>query len=219
MLVADLRYFLKEGVTVIIQNIIGPIISYCIGSIPFGFLIAKGVKGIDIRQHGSGNPGATNVGRVVGRPYGIIVFILDMVKGFLPVFLFDRLVSGYGHNLLLILCGLGAICGHTFPVFLRFKGGKAAATGCGVFLWLAPLSLFISAGVWVLTVALSRYISLGSMLASVSLVVCLITLSKDPFGNGLYLTLFSMFISVLLVVRHKTNIKRIINGTENKVGS
>ena len=203
----------------LIQDIFGPVISYFIGSIPFGFIITKVIKGVDIRQVGSGNPGATNVSRVLGRPYGILVFFLDMLKGFFPVFFFDRIVAGSGHSLSLILCGVGVICGHTFPVFLGFKGGKAAATGCGVFLWLAPLPLFISAGVWLLTVSVSRYISLGSMLSSIALVTCLILLGKDPFGYGLYLTLFSIFLSVLLIIRHKANIKRILNGTESKVGS
>ncbi|NUO08437.1 MAG: glycerol-3-phosphate 1-O-acyltransferase PlsY [Candidatus Brocadia sp.] len=203
----------------LIQNIIGPIISYFIGSISFGFLIAKIVKGIDIRNMGSGNPGATNVSRVMGRHYGILVFILDMLKGFLPVFIFDRLFAGHGHMLPSLLCGAGAICGHAFPVFLGFKGGKAVATGCGVFLWLAPLPLIISAAVWLLIVSIFRYISLGSMLSSIALVTCLILLGKDPFGQGIYLTLFSVFISTLLIIRHKSNIKRLLNGTESKVGS
>ncbi len=202
----------------LIQNIISPIIAYFIGSIPFGFLIAKFVKGIDIRQVGSGNPGATNVARALGKPYGILVFFLDMLKGFLPLYFFDRLFSGDGHNLALILCGVGVICGHTFPVFLRFKGGKAAATGCGVFLWLAPVPLFIALAVWSLTVFISRYISLGSMVSSVALVASLLLFGKAPFGHGLPLTLFSIFISILLIIRHKSNIKRILNGTESKVG-
>lgn len=197
----------------LIQNIIGPIIAYFVGSIPFGFLLTKFIKGIDIRQIGSGNPGATNVARVLGKPYGILVFFLDMLKGFLPVYFFDRLFSGYGHNLALILCGVGVICGHTFPIFLGFKGGKAAATGCGLFLWLAPVPLFITMAVWSLTVFISRYISLGSMISSIALVASIIL-----FGNGLYLTLFSIFISILLIIRHKSNIKRILNGTESKIG-
>lgn len=201
-----------------IQNIISPIISYLIGSIPFGFIVAKIVKDIDIRQFGSGNPGATNIGRVLGKPYGILVFILDMLKGFLTVYLFDQWFSGYGHNLSVILCGLGVICGHIFPVFLGFKGGKAAATGCGVFLWLAPLPLMIAIAAWLLTISISRYISLGSMVSAVVIVICLVTLGKDPFGQGLYLTLFSIFIAILLIIRHKSNIKRILNGTESKIG-
>ncbi|HHT9109735.1 MAG TPA: glycerol-3-phosphate 1-O-acyltransferase PlsY [Candidatus Brocadiaceae bacterium] len=202
----------------LIYTIIGPVISYFIGSIPFGFIVAKLVKGIDIRQIGSGNPGATNVSRALGRPYGILVFVLDMLKGFLPVFVFDRLFSGYGHSLAVILCAIGVICGHTFPIFLGFKGGKAAATGCGVFLWLAPLQLFIAVPVWLLTVYITRYVSLGSMLSSIAMVISVILLRNDPFGQGLYLTLFSIFISVLLIIRHKANIKRLLNGTENKIG-
>ncbi len=203
----------------LIQNIIGPVISYLIGSIPFGFLIAKIVKDIDIRKVGSGNPGATNVSRVMGKSYGMLVFILDMLKGFLPVFIFDRLVAGHVYSLSTILCGMGAICGHTFPIFLGFKGGKAAATGFGVFLWLAPLPLFIAASIWLLIVYIFRYISLGSMLSSIVLVACLMILGNDPFGHGLYLTLFSVFISTLIIIRHKSNIKRLLNGTESKVGN
>ncbi len=200
------------------QYVAGPLISYFIGSIPFGYLITKAVKGIDIRTVGSGNPGATNVSRALGRPYGIAVFILDLLKGFLTVLCADRMFSGYGHNLPLILCGVCVICGHTFPVFLGFKGGKAAATSCGVFLWLAPVPICISGGVWLLSVYLSRYVSLGSMLGSIALVVSLIIMGKDPFGQGLALTLFSIFISILLIVRHKSNIRRILAGTESKIG-
>jgi len=204
---------------VLIQNVIGPIISYFIGSIPFGFLITKIVKGVDIRQIGSGNPGATNVSRVLGKPYGILVFFLDMLKGFLPIFTFDLLFGSHGHSPSLILCGIGVICGHTFPIFLGFKGGKAAATGCGVFLWLAPIPLLVSVAVWLITISISRYISLGSIISSIILVTSLIILGKDPFGQCLYVTLFSVFMAILIIIRHKSNIKRLLNGTENKIGS
>lgn len=203
----------------LIQDVIGPIISYFIGSIPFGFLITKIVKGIDIRQIGSGNPGATNVSRVLGKPYGILVFFLDMLKGFLPIFTFDLLSGSYGYSPSLILCGIGVICGHTFPISLGFKGGKATATGCGVFLWLAPIPLLISVAVWLITITISRYISLGSIISSIILVISLIILGKDPFGQGLYVTLFSVFMAILITIRHKSNIKRLLNGTENKIGS
>lgn len=201
-----------------IINIISPVISYFIGSIPFGFIVARVAKGIDIRQAGSGNPGATNVWRVMGKKYGILVFMLDMMKGFLPVLIFDSVTSGQSRSLYTILCGVGVILGHTFPVFLGFKGGKAAATGCGVFLWLAPLPLFISVSAWLLTTFISRYVSLGSMVSTVVLIISIILLNNEPFGSGLSLTLFSIFISVFLIFRHKSNIKRIINGTENKIG-
>ena len=201
-----------------IINIISPVISYFIGSIPFGFIVARVAKGIDIRQAGSGNPGATNVWRVMGKKYGILVFILDMMKGFLPVLIFDYVMSGQSRSLYTILCGVGVILGHTFPVFLGFKGGKAAATGCGVFLWLAPLPLFISVSAWLLTTFISRYVSLGSMVSTVVLIISIMLLNNEPFGSGLSLTLFSIFISLFLIFRHKSNIKRIINGTENKIG-
>lgn len=201
-----------------IINIISPVISYFIGSIPFGFIVARVAKGIDIRQAGSGNPGATNVWRVMGKKYGILVFMLDMMKGFLPVLIFDYVTSGQSRSLYTILCGVGVILGHTFPVFLGFKGGKAAATGCGVFLWLAPVPLFISVSAWLLTTFISRYVSLGSMVSTVVLIISIILLNNEPFGSGLSLTLFSIFISLFLIFRHKSNIKRIINGTENKIG-
>ncbi len=201
-----------------IITIMSPVISYLIGSIPFGFIVARLAKGIDIRQAGSGNPGATNVWRVMGKKYGILVFILDMMKGFLPVLIFDYMMSGQSRSLYTILCGVGVILGHTFPVFLGFKGGKAAATGCGVFLWLAPLPLFISVAAWLLTTFISRYVSLGSMVSTVVLIISIILLNNEPFGSGLSLTLFSIFISLFLIFRHKSNIKRIINGTENKIG-
>jgi len=203
----------------LIPGIISLICSYFIGSISFGFLIARYVKGVDIRKVGSGNPGATNVSRSIGKPYGIVVYVLDMLKGFLPVFAADRLFGGQGHGLLPILCGIGVICGHTFPVFLGFKGGKAAATGSGVFLWLATIPLLIAIAVWLITVAISRYVSLGSILSVIAVAVCIIILGKDPFGQGLYLTLFSLFIAILLIVRHKSNIKRLLNGTESKIGA
>jgi len=202
-----------------IPYIIGLTCSYFIGSISFGFLIAKYIKGVDVRKIGSGNPGATNVSRAIGKPYGIAVYVLDMLKGFLPVFAADRLFGGQGSGLLPILCGVGVICGHTFPIFLGFKGGKAAATGSGVFLWLATIPLLIALTVWLITVAISRYVSLGSILSSIAVFVSVIVLGKDPFGQGLYLTLFSLFIAVLLTIRHRSNIKRLLNGTESKIGA
>ncbi|MCF6149905.1 MAG: glycerol-3-phosphate 1-O-acyltransferase PlsY [Candidatus Kuenenia sp.] len=201
-----------------IVNILCPVLSYFIGSIPFGFIVAKLAKDVDIRQVGSGNPGATNVWRVLGKKYGILVFILDMMKGFLPVFIFDYITQGQSRTVYTVLCGIGVILGHTFPIFLSFKGGKAAATGCGVFIWLAPIPLFISATAWVLTTFISRYVSLGSMVSSIILIICIILINKEPFGSRLPITLFSIFISVFLIIRHKSNIRRIINGTENKIG-
>ena len=208
----------------IISYIVGIIISYLIGGIPFGYLIAV-AKGIDIRTQGSGNIGATNVGRVLGKKYGLIIFILDMLKGFIAVFFVPALVSSAVNiptttdNLLVILCGFCAVFGHAFPVYLKFKGGKAVATSFGVFIWLVPISIAIAFGVWLLTVIVTRYVSLGSIIGSLSLVGAIVVVVNSPFGDNVYLTAMSVAVAILIIARHTSNIQRIIAGTEKKVFS
>ena len=208
----------------IISYIVGIIISYLIGGIPFGYLIAV-AKGIDIRTQGSGNIGATNVGRVLGKKYGLIIFILDMLKGFIVVFFVPAVVSSAVNvpttigNLLVILCGFCAVLGHAFPVYLKFKGGKAVATSFGVFIWLVPLSIAIAFGVWLLTVIVTRYVSLGSMIGSTALAVAIVVVVDSPFGDNVYLTAMSVAVAILIIARHTSNIQRIIAGTEKKVFS
>ncbi len=209
---------------VIISYIIGIIISYLVGGIPFGYLIAV-LKGTDIRTQGSGNIGATNVGRVLGKKYGLIIFILDMLKGFIAVFFVPALVSSVVNiptttdNLLVILCGFCAVFGHAFPVYLKFKGGKAVATSFGVFIWLVPISIAIAFGVWLLTVIVTRYVSLGSMIGSMAVVVAIVVVVNSPFGDNVYLTAMSVAVAILIIARHTSNIQRIIAGTEKKVFS
>ena len=206
----------------IVSYIVGIIMSYLIGGIPFGYLIAV-AKGIDIRKQGSGNIGATNVGRVLGRKYGLIIFVLDMLKGFVTVFLVPVLVGSEimfpttSDNLLVILCGFCAVLGHAFPVYLRFSGGKAVATSFGVFIWLVPISIAIVFGVWLLTVIVSRYVSLGSMIGTLALVGVIVVVVDSPFGDNMYLTALSVAVAILIIVRHTSNIKRIIAGTEKKI--
>lgn len=208
----------------IISYIVGIIISYLIGGIPFGYLIAV-IKGIDIRTEGSGNIGATNVGRVLGEKYGLIIFILDMLKGFIVVFFIPALVSSAVNiptttdNLLVVLCGFCAVVGHAFPVYLKFKGGKAVATSFGVFIWLVPISVGIAFGVWFLTVIVTRYVSLGSMIGSLSLVGVIVIVVDSPFGDNIYLSVMSVAVAILIIARHTSNIQRIIAGTEKKVFS
>ena len=208
----------------IVSHIVGIIISYLIGGIPFGYLIAV-AKGIDIRTQGSGNIGATNVGRVLGKRYGLIIFFLDMLKGFAVVFLVPALVSSAvklpttTDSLLVILCGFCAVLGHAFPVYLRFSGGKAVATSFGVFIWLAPVSIAIAFGVWLLTVIVTRYVSLGSMLGSLSLVGAIVVVADSPFGDNIYLTALSVAVAILIIIRHISNIQRIIAGTEKRIFS
>ncbi len=205
----------------IISYVFGLVISYLVGSIPFGYVIAI-AKGVDVRKEGSGNIGATNVGRVLGRKYGAIIFVLDLLKGFVvvllvPIFISDIEFPTTSDNLLVILCGLCAIYGHAFPVYLGFKGGKAVATSFGVFIWLSPIPAAIAFGVWILTVAISRYVSLGSMVGTIAIVGGIIGLGRAPFGSEKYLTALSIAVAILIIVRHISNIKRIIAGTETKV--
>lgn len=204
-----------------ISYFFGIIISYLVGSIPFGYVIAM-TKGIDIRKEGSGNIGATNVGRVLGRKYGLIIFVLDLLKGFIIVFLASVLVSKTNYsttadNLLVALCGLCVIFGHAFPIFLKFKGGKAVATSFGVFLWLSPIPIAIAFGFWVLTVVIFRYVSLGSIISAFVLIVTIIVFESGPFGEGIFITALSIIVASLITVRHTSNIQRIKAGTESKV--
>ncbi|HLG30189.1 MAG TPA: glycerol-3-phosphate 1-O-acyltransferase PlsY [Candidatus Brocadiales bacterium] len=198
--------------TTLLLGILGPIISYLIGSIPFGYIIAR-LKGIDVRQHGSGNIGATNVGRVLGKGYGVAVYILDLAKGFVPVYFASKL---FDHPFPMVICGLAAILGHVFPIYLRFKGGKAVATSCGVFLWLAPLALLIAGATWIIITLCFRYVSLASIVGALALIIAIIILGHDPFGSGRYLTIFAALIALLVILRHKSNIKRLLSGSEPK---
>jgi glycerol-3-phosphate acyltransferase PlsY len=205
----------------LISYIFGIVISYLVGSIPFGYVIAI-AKGVDVRKEGSGNIGATNVGRVLGRKFGAIIFVLDLLKGFVvvllvPIFVSDIEFPAASDNLLVILCGLCVLLGHAFPVYLKFKGGKAVATSFGVFIWLAPIPVAIAFGVWILTVIVSRYVSLGSMAGAIALMGGVIGLGSSPFGSGKYLTALSIAVAILITIKHISNIKRIIAGTESRV--
>lgn len=185
------------------------VISYLIGSIPFGFLLAKVLKGIDIREHGSGNIGATNVWRTLGPVPGLAVLLLDMAKGVAAVLL-GRQLGGEATEL---LAAVAVLCGHSWPVFLSFRGGKIIATGAGVVLAISPASLLVALVIWLLAVGISRYVSLGSILAAASVPVTLAVWDK----GGLYI-LFGILVAVFAIYKHRPNIKRIMNGTEFKVG-
>jgi glycerol-3-phosphate acyltransferase PlsY len=172
------------------------------------------LKGIDIRDHGSGNIGATNILRVCGKPMGITVFIFDVLKGLLPVILSTSLSST---SLIPILAGVAAILGHNFPVWLKFKGGKGIATSAGVLAGLLPWALLVAAAVWVGSFLITRYVSLASILAALSLPV---TVGINVLQRGAPLTdpllLFALVIGLLAVWRHRTNIKRLREGTEHR---
>ncbi|MFL5245636.1 MAG: glycerol-3-phosphate 1-O-acyltransferase PlsY [Gemmataceae bacterium] len=195
--------------------------SYLLGAIPFGYLIAKS-RGVDILSHGSGNIGATNVGRILGRRLGILVFLLDFAKGAVPAAVGSWLDCHAGLDLLPSALGVGsglaAILGHLFPIYLRFKGGKGVATGAGVVVVLLPLPFFLAICVWIVVLITSRYVSLASILAAVSLVLMQFGTSGGPFASGnVILTLFCLLASLLIIARHRTNLLRLVQGRENRV--
>ncbi len=182
------------------------------GAIPYGYIIGK-TKGIDIRKQGSGNIGFSNVFRVVGKPEGAIVLVLDIAKGLLPVLFFSR-YFGYNYGL---VAGIFAMLGHMFTPWLKFKGGKGVATGLGVFIGLAPTSALLVFIVWLVVVAATRYISLGSVAAAVALPL-LIFFSKFLIRDeyNIYVEILTIFVCVLVIILHRKNIKRLFKGEERK---
>ncbi len=183
--------------------------SYFIGAIPFGLLLSRS-SGVDIRTRGSGNIGATNVARTLGKKIGILTLLLDVAKGFLPMFVTALVIGeGPGRNLIIALSGAATVIGHMYPVYLRFKGGKGVATGLGVFLYLAPLSVLFSLLLFIVAVALSGFVSLGSLLASAAIPLWFYLL-----GAAGWKILLSSFIGIMIWLKHIPNIKRLLAGTE-----
>lgn len=189
--------------------------AYLIGSIPFGLLISRW-KGIDIRKHGSGNIGATNVFRVIGKKWGITCFVLDALKGYLAVSLPVLLHSPVDLNSSLILAFL-AIMGHTFPVWLKFKGGKGVATSLGVFLAAAPFPTLVTFGLWIVIFAVSHIISVASLGAALGFpVIVFLTFPHDRAGFQTLLIL-SLVLSVFIFYTHRANMRRLIAGEEKRL--
>lgn len=188
-----------------------PAAACLIGSIPFGLLLSRR-SGIDIRQHGSGNIGATNVSRLVGTKTGLLTLLLDIAKGWLPMFAAALLLGDDpGRNVMTALCGAAAVTGHMFSVFLRFKGGKGVATGLGVFLYLAPKALLISLAVFVPVAAATGFVSLASLLASAAILPALHVLGEPGWKLCL-----AAFIVLMIWIKHRQNIRRLLNGTEKR---
>ncbi len=199
-----------------------PAAAYLYGAVPFGFLLAKLLRGVDVRTVGSGNIGATNAARALGFKFFPLIFLLDMSKGLLPT-LAARFVAGrafpevaFDPHPWVVGTALAAILGHVFPVYLGFKGGKAVATSTGVFLVLAPWPLLIAAAAWGLMFAATRYVSLASMAAAASLPLAVWLMS--PWPEAAYLTGFTTFGGLLVVWLHRGNVRRLLRGTEHKIG-
>jgi len=189
------------------------LISYLLGSIPTGFLIGKYLKNIDLRITGSGSTGATNVLRNVGKWPALFVFIIDVLKGFLAVKIAHNFLS---NNFLEVLAGLCAITGHIWPLWLKGKGGKAVATGLGMFIALSWKVGFASFGTFLIVLSISKMVSLSSITAALALPIYMFI--YIGFLNNSF-TIFSMIISLLVIWKHKTNINRIFKGTEPRINS
>lgn len=189
------------------------IITYLFGSLPCGVWVGKTLKNIDIREHGSKNSGATNAYRILGPKYGIMVLILDALKGYLPLYLASIFgVSG----VYLVLLGLVAILGHTFSFFLKFKGGKGVATSLGVFLFLMPHVIMILLIVFIAVVAISGYISLASIICSALLPILAFFLPVRDVSTRYPLVGISLIVGLFVIYKHKANITRLMEGKENK---
>ena len=195
-------------------------VPYLIGSIPFGFLIGK-MKGMDIRTLGSGNIGATNVTRVVGKGWGRLCFLLDLLKGALPVLAVSLLVKrgilADTYGILPLIAALATVGGHIFPVYLKFKGGKGISTAAGAILALNPPALLAAGALWAILFFTTRYVSLASIFAAIFLPVAawLTNVSGLWRSSGTEMLLFCL-LAVLAVIRHTSNIKRLLNGTESR---
>ncbi|HEX6990317.1 MAG TPA: glycerol-3-phosphate 1-O-acyltransferase PlsY [Gemmatimonadales bacterium] len=186
--------------------------SYLLGAIPTSFLAGKLFRGIDLRQHGSGNLGATNLYRTLGARYAVPVGLFDMAKGAVPVMLIAPLASGSRY--FAILCGIVAVVGHVFSVFVRFRGGKGVATASGVMLGLTPWAVLVSLAVWLVVVRASGYVSLGSMVGAIVLPVAawlLHPLQRDIIW-------IQILVALAIVWLHRANIRRLLAGTENRFG-
>ncbi|HVS34019.1 MAG TPA: glycerol-3-phosphate 1-O-acyltransferase PlsY [Gemmataceae bacterium] len=189
-----------------------------IGGVPFGWLIARW-RGVDILRHGSGNIGATNVGRVLGRPFGLLVFVLDFAKGALPVLAASFLPEqGMPRDSLPVAAGVAAFLGHLFPIYLRFRGGKGVATGVGVVTVLAPWLALAVLAAWAVMLAASGYVSAASLTAAVVLSALRLTLTPHPWSpETIVVTTFCLFGTVLVFLRHAGNIRRLLHGSENRL--
>jgi glycerol-3-phosphate acyltransferase PlsY len=217
----------------ILCYILTALAAYLLGSIPFGFLAAK-AKGIDIRAVGSGNIGATNAMRVLGKPVGIFVLLMDAAKGFGACFLGVLIYSCYfnqfnglhstsdsipfpsqeGMEHFAILAGIFAVLGHNYTCWLKFKGGKGIATTAGVYLALAPWAVLVAFAVFILAIAVARYASVGSIAAAIALPATVWVMTP----HNLFLGLVTTALGVLAIYKHKSNIQRLRAGTESRLG-
>src|SRR5262249_54364379 len=192
--------------------------SYLLGSVPFGYLAGR-LAGIDIRKVGSGNVGATNVVRVLGKRYGYPVFALDFLKGFGAVKIAMLMAPGRPTELdspeiFGILAAMSSVLGHLYPPWLKFKGGKGVATSAGALLALTPVATLIGVAIWIIVFWLSRYVSLASITAAVVLPIVILVVSSQDQSKGKPLVYSSACVAAVVIWRHRSNLSRLIRGTE-----
>ncbi|MBK8945512.1 MAG: glycerol-3-phosphate 1-O-acyltransferase PlsY [Ignavibacteriae bacterium] len=206
------------------------VLSYLVGSIPISIILTKLVKGVDVRNFGSGNAGGTNVSRVLGKKYGVLTIILDAFKGVIAVVFISRLYFGnfpFPNNtpfddftLIQIIAGISAVIGHIWTIFAGFKGGKGIATGLGVLVSIVTLDMIMALGVFLIVVYFSKYISLASMSAAVSVPLIMI-IRENIFGVDIpsyhNILPFVIALALLVIYTHRANVDRLIKGSENKI--
>lgn len=191
------------------------LLAYLLGSVPIGYIVGKVFFKKDIRQSGSGNIGATNALRNFGTGTGLIVLALDLLKGFLVVKLAASIFPS--SNLIIVLCGVFAVIGHVFPIYLGFKGGKGVATAGGVFLALAPIPLLITILCFITITWITRYVSVGSILSAICFHILALSEQVIRNTNNIAMVVFTTLIVLLLIYKHQDNLSRLLNGTENRI--
>lgn len=206
------------------------VLSYLVGSIPVSIILSKAIKGVDVRNYGSGNAGGTNASRLLGKKIGVLVIFLDALKGVVAVVLISRLYFGSfpfpnttpfdDFTLVQIMAGIAAIIGHIWTIFAGFKGGKGIATGLGVLISIVTLDLLLAFGIFLIVMYISKYISLASISAAVSVPLIMI-IRENVFGVNIpsYGTIlpFVIGIALLIIYTHRANLDRLLSGSENKI--
>lgn len=194
------------------------ILAYLIGSVPTAYLVGKAIKGIDIRKHGSGNVGATNVFRTVGKGWGVCVLICDMLKGIIAVIVLSRLYDGDFDNIKYaqMIYGVFAICGHNWTLFLGFKGGKGVATTAGVIAAMFPLAFSFSFIIFITTVVMTRIVSISSLISAFAFPIFFAFLYNDIKDFYVFLGI-SILLVIFIFIRHRKNITRLIKGEEKNL--
>ena len=190
--------------------IVGMILGYLLGSIPFALIIGKLVAKVDVREHGSGNLGGTNVIRVVGMKAGVLVIACDILKGVLAAFIGSLLFGDWGG----VAAGIFAVIGHTYPIFARFKGGKGVATGAGVFLFLAPIQIIIALAVFGVVLLITKYMSLASIAGCLTAIIFFIL---PIFDTGIPIRIIGGIVALFVIFKHRSNIRKLRRGEEKKI--